>query len=262
MKKHIKLFALLLCLGGTLASCADDKDYDNYDGLTYPETLELGCWQYSNGTTDFNVNVTLNAAGDTVCNVVLVEPTGNPEDETEMAAYTMSNGLLQSYSSVTGLAEFHHAASLWGADYSGYTYIALQRDLKTRSVQLIPYSLKYNELMTDGTIAFKLPTVAKPSFYGYWAGIGETLHEDGYVEQGGTLEILINYDGSCIYGVNGDYKEGTYTISADGATCDIVANDGVSAPLHLAFNALNQLMGEDTDASGTTWLYLLDKDAA
>lgn len=260
MKQYIKLFAVLLCLGGTLASCADDKDYDNYDGLAYPEKVTLGCWQYSDGVTDYNVNITLNAAGDTVCNVVLVEPTGNPDDETEMDAYTMSNGLLQSYSQVTGLAEFYHASSMWGLP--AYTYIALQRDLKTHAVQLIPYDPEDNYLYTDYTVAFKLPTVAKPSFYGYWAGIGETSHEDGYVEQGGMLEILINYGGTCVYGVNGDYKEGTYTISADGTTCDIVANDGISAPLHLGFNALNQLVGEAADGSGIKWLYLLDKDAA
>lgn len=264
MKQYIKLFAILLLLGGGLTSCAEDKDYDNYDGLTYPEKVTLGCWQYNDGVTDYNVNITLNAIGDTVCNVTLVEP----DEEGTMNAYTISNGLLQSYSPVTGLAEFAHQRSLW-QDQEGIlpclTYVAIQRDLSTRSVQLIPY--KGNNLYTDNTIAFKLTSAAKPSLCGYWTGIGETKNEDGSIEQGAQVEALLNIDGSCIYGFNGEYVEGTYTVSADGTSCDLVAADGVTLPLHLQFNAINQLTldtetVDETTGATTKWSFILDKDAA
>lgn len=260
MKQYIKLFAILLLLGGGLTSCAEDKDYDNYDGLTYPDKVTLGCWQYSDGVTDYNVNITLNAAGDTVCNVVLVEPDGNGE----MSAYTMSNGLLQSYSPVTGLATFAHASSMWGI--SAFSYVAMRRDLSSLSVQLIPYDSEDDYLYTDNTIAFKLYSAAKPALYGYWIGIGETVHEDGRLETGAQMEALLSYDGSCTYGLDGNYVEGTYTISADGTSCDLVAADGVSLPLHLQFNALNQLTLETEtadEATGETtkWTFILDKDA-
>lgn len=149
---------------------------------------------------------------------------------------------------------------------SAYTYVALQRDLSTRAVQIFPFDSDYT--YEEYTIAFKLPSVAKPSLYGYWAGIGETTYEDGSIEQGAQLEMLLNVDGTCIYGFDGSYVQGTFTVSADGTSCDLVAADGVSLPLHIQFNSINQLTAEvkevidEATGESVTWSYILDKDAA
>lgn len=77
MKLHIKTLAASLAVGLALVSCNNDFDETDYSPVV-SEQAELGTWtrQYTpSGSKPYTVNVTVNATGDTICDVTYYDAT-------------------------------------------------------------------------------------------------------------------------------------------------------------------------------------------
>jgi len=261
MKQYIKSLTGLLLLGASLTACVEDKDYGQYEGLTYPSKFDLGCWGYDNGREIYNVNVTLNAQGDTVCNIVCLR-TGAERTDTLI----FSGGLLQSYSSKAGLVQFDYSERYYwegeglNDDFETCAYMAYQRDLRTMSLNIYPI----NGVDDDGNkrplagcaIASRVVAAAYPLYCGYWEGYGYKELPDGSTEEH-TVALALYRNGRSEMAVDEeDVVGGTYSVSADGSTCEIRPDNGVTEPVRLRFNALRQ---PETEVNGAH--FVLDKYA-
>lgn len=260
MKQHIKYSMGLLLLGASLASCVEDKDYGQYDGLTYPDRLALGCWGFDDGRNLYNVNVTLNAQGDTVCNVVCLRA---GEERTDTLIF--SGGLLRDYSAKAGLAEFGFSDSYYWEgeglymDYNTAAYLAYQRDLTTMSLNVYPL-YDSGSPISGSALASRVVAVDYPLVFGFWWGYGYKELPDGSSEEH-SLQLALYRNGRAGAivdgtGINDVEHKGAYSVSADGSSCDVRMDEETMAPIRLRFNAQRQLVAE---MDGIT--FLLDKEA-
>lgn len=196
MKKYIQKLALAVfaCVG--FASCADD--FDSSDHTTYPaEAPGLGTWVADQTATSgpftksflYELNITLNAAGDTVYNItsistpynqlqVGVYPDGTPQYLPADYPICSPAGKLQWYDPKAGTAylEFEQTeeGNLLGVGLTpARAYLTYNRTAEKISVDMDFFAqggwYSYESQLGNGV--FTLTKAARPSFVGgYWFG--------------------------------------------------------------------------------------------
>ncbi len=222
MKQYIKSFALLMLLSVGFVSCNDDFDEDDFK-VNYPAEVAFGAWEaeYNDGSNyAFGVNITLDEAGDTICNLTITDPAmGN--------VYVAENGSVN-YDPETGMTELMFTSSPFGAPIIGY--VALQRDLEHSSIQLFlldPTSGKLSWLAAFRAVSAETPVVG-----GLWEN-----------EAAGII-FQLNPDGSCIAAVGETVEQGSYEF-VDG----IGKLEAGSIEMTLTFNEYSQLVATIGDTN-------------
>lgn len=218
MKQYIKTLAAFLLLGLTFVSCNDDFDEDD-NHVAYPAEMQLGTWakEYTPaGGVSYTVNITLNAAGDTICDVTVYnEATGD--------ANVFGAGKV-SYDPATGVITANYDESLY--DAPAMITMAYQRDLQAMTVNI--YTVAGGKLTAKD--CFKVIKAAAISPLGDWMtadGLTFTLNADGtavVTDNGNTEEALYNFDGTSGKITTKSGKE--YTLSFNAAGQMKVASDG------------------------------------
>ena len=107
MKLYFKTVVSLLMMGLAFASCNDNFDEDEAR-VSYPGNFELGIWESeytAAGGTEYTVNLTLNEAGDTICDVTMFNTATSD-------ANVLSAGAV-SYDQTTGVITATYEESPW-----------------------------------------------------------------------------------------------------------------------------------------------------
>ncbi|MBR5531429.1 MAG: hypothetical protein IKU63_08010 [Bacteroidaceae bacterium] len=240
MKNYIKSFALLLLCTISFVACTEDTSYDDYDGITYPEKITLGSWTCQSSEAEkFDVTITVNAVGDTVCNVLYTTPVQQME---------MSAGVLTNYDAVSGMAEFDFGNSLWGTPGVLYAYYGLDKS----SVKFCLFPVVQGQRYDSYRIDIIGDKVAFPPIFGYWVGMaGESI-----------LEFIVNGDGSCSYAVGDVYIEDGISSTSNGVTTlkPLSAEDGASV-VTIRTNELFQMVATVSGVEGVaeTTQFIMDK---
>ena len=107
MKLYFKTVVSLLMMGLAFASCNDNFDEDEAR-VSYPGTFDLGIWESeytAAGGTAYTVNLTLNEAGDTICDVTMYNTATSD-------ANVLSAGQV-SYDQATGVITATYEESPW-----------------------------------------------------------------------------------------------------------------------------------------------------
>ena len=213
MKQYIKTLAAVLLLGLTFVSCNDNFDEDD-NHVAYPAELPLGTWakEYTPaGGVSYTVNITLNEAGDTICDVTLYnESTGD--------ANVFGAGEV-SYDPATGVATVNYAESLY--DMPAMITLAYQHDLQTMTVNI--YTVTNNKLTSKDLFKVVKATAISP--------LGDWTAANG-------LAFTLDADGTATVTDGGATEEGTFTF--DGASGKITTASGKE--ITLSFNANGQMM--------------------
>ena len=158
MKQYIKSLALLLVAGLALTSCNDNFDEDE-GHVTYPARPSLGAWEceYVNSQTpytDFNISLTQNAEGDTICNLTFYWG-----GDTPFGWISFHDGEV-SYDPTTGMTHVYFDPSSQGI--TADLYMAYQRNLRDMGVQFT--------MQGNPTLAFRATPASEPGLAGQWSG--------------------------------------------------------------------------------------------
>lgn len=200
MMKHIKTVLACLTVGLAVVSCNNDFDED-MGTITYPDKVELGMWQSTNSTVSYTVNITLNEAGDTICDVTIFTPSTGK-------ANVLNAGTV-SYDKRTGMITAVYEESLY--DTPARATLTWNNDLSGMIVNI--YSETVNASASKAV--FNVVPATSISVYGDW------LLTDGAL-------LTLNSDGTAAYVPAGseatDAVAGTYT--ADGSNVTVTLENG------------------------------------
>lgn len=184
MKQYIKSLAALLLMSVAFVSCNNTFDDDD-KGVNYPATFELGRWTHlyeAKGNT-YIVNLTVNEAGDTICDV---------SRYSEAFGANVIDGGKVTYDPRTGVIKAEYENSLY--DAPALVSIALQKDLNHAVVSI--YTKNGDKLSLKDT--FTAQRTNDFSVLGDWNVAGGTLS--------------LNIDGTASYlSADGESSEGTWT---------------------------------------------------
>lgn len=244
MKNQIKFFALLLLCTISFAACTEDSSYDDYDGMTYPEKMKLGTWTCQGSEEEkFDVTITVNAVGDTVCNVLYTVNSPEGTQQTEMPS-----GLMSSYDAATGMAEFDFGYSVWGTPGVLFAYYGLDKS----SVKFRLYPVVEGQRYDSYGICINGNTAKFPPIFGYWVGTADEA----------TLEFMVFADGTCSYAVGDVYIESGISSTTNGVTTmkPASAEDGTSV-VTVRTNELFQMVATVSGVEGIaeTTQFIMDK---
>lgn len=202
MKLNIKALAASLAVGLALVSCNNDFDETDYSPVV-PEKAELGIWtrQYTpSGSKPYTVNLTVNAKGDTICDVTYYD-----------AASKMANvyaGGTVSYNKKTGMITANFAEDAEGTPARATITPSNDKSYYIVNLYNVTTSESGDEVLSniDDFIAVTSDTI---SVLGRWE-----------LADGQTVQLDI--DGKA-YFVNGDDKlaEGTYTFDGKSGSINI-----------------------------------------
>lgn len=244
MKNYIKSFALLLLCTLSFAACTEDTSYDDYDDMTYPEKMTLGTWTCQSSEAEkFDITITVNAVGDTICNILYTVTTPNGMQQMEMPA-----GVLTNYDAASGVAEFDFGDSLWGTPGVLYAYYGLDKS----SVKFRLFPVVQGQRYDSYGININGDKAKFPPVFGYWVGMaGES-----------TLEFMVYGDGSCSYAVGDVYIENGISSTTDGVTTlkPLSAEEGASV-VTIRTNELFQMVATVSGVEGVdeTIQFIMDK---
>lgn len=194
MKQYIKALFFGLLTAVSLVSC--NENFEEGGAVTYPEKPELGIYQNeytSEGGTSYTLNLTLNEAGDTICDVT---------------TYSPSSGDANVFSA--GKVSYDKSIGLISADYTESPY-------ETAARVVIAYKanggLIVNLYSNDGKLAikdnFRAIKATTISYYGDWQ------MPDGSV-------LTLNSNGEAIIALDGvETGKGTYTIDGANVTATV-----------------------------------------
>lgn len=215
MIKYIKSILTCLTVGLAFVSCNNNFD-DDVSAINYPQKLELGMWKSidTGGTTSYTVNITLNEAGDTICDVTVYNSATG-------IANVLDGGDV-SYDSRIGMMTADYATSMY-EELPARVTMTWKNDLKEVTVCL--YSM-------DEDVDEEGQSVLVPSSEGVFSAERATTISvlgDWTLADGSTLTL--NSDGTAELLEGTTTTAGTYTF--DGTTGTVTLNDGKTISLTL-----------------------------
>ena len=203
MKLHIKTLAAAFVAGLALVSCNNDFDENDLPTISYPEKVQLGMWTRQYTPTDdpyYTVNVTVNADGDTICDVTTYDPA------TKMA--NVYSGGKVSYNAKIGMLTANYAEDAEGTPARAtITYAA---DKQSMMVNL--YNVGEDDEGQEGLT----------NIDHFTAVASDTISVLGRWELTDGTTIQLNHDGTAAV-VDGQdvLSEGTFTYDGQQGTATI-----------------------------------------
>lgn len=202
MIKHIKTVLACLTVGLAVVSCNNNFDED-MDTISYPDNVELGMWQSTNSTVSYTVNITLNEAGDTICDVTTYTPSTGKAN--------VIDGGAVSYDKRTGIITATYDESLY--DTPARVTLTWKSDLSRMVVNIYSES----DGVSSSKAVFNVEPATSISVYGDWLLADSAM-------------VTLNADGTASYIPAGaedtDAIEGTYT--SDGSNVTVTLSDNTT----------------------------------
>lgn len=241
MKFHIKALVASIVLGFALVSCNSNFD-DEMPNVNYPQKMELGSWtpEYIAPTkTTYTLNLTVNEAGDTICDVTTYNPVTKKSN-------VLAGGAVK-YNEKVGMITADYATSFYGT--AARVTLTFRDDLKSGIVNI--YTLSQDDdgkEVAESQGSFRAVKSSTFSVYGMWTlGNGETVQ----LNSDGTASVVVGEEVTATGTYTFDGNNGTFTTS-DGKVYAFAKND--KGQMHVTVNGETYYAAHSQTAYTNDWI--------